>query len=145
MTWRRKGGRAGNVAVEFALIAPVLVTLFMGTVDYGLEVYYDAQLTQAVRAGAEYVNNSGHSQDTAGIEAAVQGASSLTGIAVPAPTASYQCSDGTAVAGSGSTCANGSATGSYMTISATYTYTSFISFFSSTPRTLSSTVTVRYQ
>jgi Flp pilus assembly protein TadG len=137
--------RAGNVAIEFALIAPVLVILLMGTVDYGLETYYDAQLQQAVRAGAEYVNNSGHSQDTAGITAAVQGASALTGIAVATPTGSYQCSNGTAVAGVGSTCANGSAVGSYMTISATFTYTSFVTFFSSAPRTLSSTVTVRYQ
>ncbi len=145
MRRQRKGLRAGNVAIEFALIVPILVTLMMGVTDYGIEVYCDSELQQAVRAGAEYVNNSGHSQDTAGIEAAVNGASGLPGITVVTPTASYQCSDGTVVAGVNSTCTNGSATGSYMTISASYTYTPFTSVFTSGSQTLSWSETVRYQ
>jgi Flp pilus assembly pilin Flp len=44
----------GNSAVEFALIAPVLVLLLIGLVDIGRYAYERADMFGAVRAGAQY-------------------------------------------------------------------------------------------
>jgi len=46
--------------VEFALVAPILLMLLFGIIDFGLYFYNDLQLTQAARDAARYasVNNS---------------------------------------------------------------------------------------
>jgi len=44
----------GNAAVEFAVVAPVLVTLILGTVDLASMAFQSAALSAAARAGAEY-------------------------------------------------------------------------------------------
>jgi len=49
--WRSKGAIA---AVEFAIIMPVFLTLFMGVVDLGMMLLQEYKLDQAVAAGAEY-------------------------------------------------------------------------------------------
>jgi Flp pilus assembly protein TadG len=52
---RRKGkGNAGNVAVEFALTAPLLVGLVIGGADYSIMANNQEVLEAATRAGAEY-------------------------------------------------------------------------------------------
>ena len=143
MNIRTSIGKSGTAAVEFALISPIFITLLMGTVDYGLEIYYDAQLHGAVRAGAQYATGTGEAANYTGITAAIQGNSSLAGLVVPTPVSSCLCANGGTVACTGGTCTDGSKVGTYLTVSATYTYTSFLTFFSSAPRTLSASVTVR--
>jgi len=49
---------AGNAAVEFAVVAPVLALLFVGTVDLGMLVKDAASLDGAVRAAAQYARSS---------------------------------------------------------------------------------------
>ena len=44
--------RAGTSAVEFAFIAPVLMLLALGTVQFGLTINNYISLTEAVRTGA---------------------------------------------------------------------------------------------
>lgn len=94
----------GAVAVEFALIAPVLIMLLLGIMEFGRA--YNAQVTltnaarEAVRAMA--INNS----QTAAKSAAESAASSLT------PSL-----DGSNILFSGTTCA----VGSQMTVTVKYT------------------------
>jgi Flp pilus assembly protein TadG len=139
----RRGWRDGNSAIEFALVSPVLVTLMLGSVDFGLAVYYKAQLQNAVRAGAQYATGTGRATDNDGITATIQGASRLTGIEVTTPSSSCRCADGSTIACTGATCGDGSAVGAYLDLSASYTYTPFITFFESGPRTLSFSMSVR--
>jgi hypothetical protein len=45
--------RAGVVAVEFALAAPLLILLLLGLVNVGTVYFHRLQLTAAVKAGAD--------------------------------------------------------------------------------------------
>lgn len=45
----------GIAAVEFALIAPILVTLFIGVVDMGLYINDKIKLEMTARSAAEYL------------------------------------------------------------------------------------------
>jgi Flp pilus assembly protein TadG len=46
--------RRGLAATEFALILPLLVTLVLGTLDFGRFAYYYIAVTNAARAGAAF-------------------------------------------------------------------------------------------
>jgi Flp pilus assembly protein TadG len=48
------GASSGSAAIEFAIIAPVLLTLIMGILQLGILFYANAGLHQAVEAGARY-------------------------------------------------------------------------------------------
>jgi Flp pilus assembly protein TadG len=53
--WRRVRGKArdcGSAAVEFALVAPLLLLLVMGIVNYGLFFFDSISLRQGAREGA---------------------------------------------------------------------------------------------
>ena len=69
----------GRVAVEFAIIVPVLVVLTLGAVDYGAAANVATKLDSAARAGAQYGLN--HPADTCGIAAAVLNATNASGLA----------------------------------------------------------------
>lgn len=49
---RRHGNQRGSVAVEFALIAPILVLFFVGIIELGLLLKDNVSMASAVRAGA---------------------------------------------------------------------------------------------
>lgn len=46
---------AGNMAVEFALVLPIFLTLFMGMVDYGSAALAKSRMEAAARAGMQAV------------------------------------------------------------------------------------------
>ena|SRR5579872_4964082 len=48
--------RSGNAVIELALCLPVLVALFLGTLQFGYAFYMYNQLEEAVRAGARYAS-----------------------------------------------------------------------------------------
>jgi Flp pilus assembly protein TadG len=54
---RRAGANEGSVAVEMALITPVLLLLAFGAVDYGVATDQQSALEGATRAGAEYAQS----------------------------------------------------------------------------------------
>lgn len=51
--------RSGVSAVEFALVAPVLLISLLGVVDIGNVVYQRADMESALRAGIQYFMNGG--------------------------------------------------------------------------------------
>ena len=56
---RGLGSEDGNAAVEFAIIAPVLLGLLVPIADFGLYTYDQMQLNLAAQAGMEYAARNG--------------------------------------------------------------------------------------
>lgn len=56
--------RRGATAVEFALVLPVMVTLLLGTVDFGRFAYTQIAVTNAARAGAAFGSMNPYSSAT---------------------------------------------------------------------------------
>jgi Flp pilus assembly protein TadG len=48
------GGNAGVVAVEFALLLPLVLAILFGIVNYGILLYDQAVITNAAREGARW-------------------------------------------------------------------------------------------
>jgi Flp pilus assembly protein TadG len=46
--------RGGGVLIELALVLPVLITLVLGTIDFGRFAYFHIAVTNSARAGAGY-------------------------------------------------------------------------------------------
>ena len=84
---------AGGALVELALVLPVLVLVFVGTIDFG-RVFNTAQaLNDAARAGVQYgAKSAASSGDFAGMEATATAATSTPGIAAVA-TRLCQCAN----------------------------------------------------
>jgi Flp pilus assembly protein TadG len=123
------GCRQGNMAIEMAVIAPVLVLLMVGIADYGAGIYSKMQVQHAVQAGADFAMRNGFSANA--ISTAVANATPLPGLSVtPAPTQSCGCPNGTTVitATCGTACAAGGNAGVYVTISATATHTTLLPY-----------------
>ena len=55
---------SGNAVVELALALPVLIGLFLGTLQFGYSFYVYNELEQAVRAGARYGSMRSYSSTT---------------------------------------------------------------------------------
>jgi len=117
--WRRSV--SGTVAIEFALLIPVLLMLIAITAELGLAMYESMQVNNAVEAGMVYAAKNDF--DAAGIASAVVNATGTPGItAAPAPVQFCGCpgADGiveeTCV--SPPPCADGSPVGQYARISA---------------------------
>ena len=53
----------GVAAVEFALVAPMLLLLLMGIYDYGMFMNQRMMLESTARAAAEYINQGGSEDD----------------------------------------------------------------------------------
>lgn len=65
---RHAGDRTGVAAIEFALIAPLLITLLGAAVDLGIAIDRSIRLENAARTGAQYATRA--PSDTAGAQAA---------------------------------------------------------------------------
>lgn len=50
---------AGTAAVEFALLASLIMIIVAGTADFGYWIYAASELTAAVSAGSQYAANNG--------------------------------------------------------------------------------------
>lgn len=95
----------GNIAVEFAICAPVALVMLAGLFDFGRGVSDAMQLRSAARAGAEYATR--FPSDTEGIRQAVILSGSLDAEATAVASVSFcECADGVSVACTG-TCASG--------------------------------------
>jgi len=143
---RRFGAaRAANAAVEFAYVTPVLLGISLPLVDLGSAAYYQMRVQDAAEAGAQYALTSGYSSSS--ITSAAQNATSLGANVGATPSETYNCivsgAIGPSVA-SGTTCADGSTAGTFVTVATTYSYTLILAIPGLTnPMALSGTATVR--
>lgn len=129
--------RAGNTAVEFALLMPVLFLLLAGAIDYGWAINKEMQMTGAVRAALQYAeryNNNFASVDAAvltKIQQVVGDSLTANGISSANVTTTVtefcECSDGTTLS-CALTCSGGSYPHAYIKVTADLTYTPFINF-----------------
>jgi Flp pilus assembly protein TadG len=137
----------GAAAVEFALIAPMLVIFLAPIADLGMQTYASQQVEIAAQAGARYAILKGY--DSVAIQNAVTNATAFTTItATPAPSTSCGCPSGTAIATAncGDPCPNGASAGNYVTVSAQMAFTPLFPIpVIGQPSTLSSQAVVRVQ
>jgi Flp pilus assembly protein TadG len=118
----------GTATIEFALIAPLLLLLAAGVVDYTTLMRDAIAVADAARAGAEYGSlASANASDIAGMQtAALNAAPDIKGLTATAAKV-CRCSDGTAVnCGTGS-CATGSVR-TYVQVTASTTLTPIFSY-----------------
>jgi Flp pilus assembly protein TadG len=132
MSWfnlRHRGWNAGNSAIEFALVAPFIIFLAVGTADYGIASYERMAAQHAAQIGAEQAAL--HGFDTAAITNAVQTATAFSTIsATPAPTQSCGCVSGAAFSDQacGTACPDGTNAGTYVTVSAQLFYRTILPY-----------------
>ncbi len=106
---RALAGRRGIAAAEFALIAPVVILVFLSAYDVGRAMWRTLQLETAARVGAQYAF--ANPTDSAGIAARVQ--ASLPGwgnLTIASPTMACRCDNGVAANCTTGTCPFGAAT-----------------------------------
>ena len=107
----RKHGRRGIATVEFALMAPLLLLLLAGVLDFAMLLRTSTCAAGAARAGIEYGSRSTSSAvDYAGMQAAAL--NSAPGVSGMTATASRYCQ---CVGGSQVSC-TGSCTGGKMLV-----------------------------
>jgi Flp pilus assembly protein TadG len=124
----------GNAAVEFAIVAPVLLGLLVPIADYGLYIYDQMQLNLAAQAGMEYAARNGW-VPTGIQQAAINASPSLNLTAQNVSSSEFcGCPSGTSIAvqncndpntGQQAHCSNDPAqplVGTYVNVTATYQF-----------------------
>jgi Flp pilus assembly protein TadG len=137
----------GTAAVEFALVAPILILMLVGILDFGTAYWEKTAVDDAAWAGAVYAAVNGYSGNSSGISGAMTSASGLTSITASVGSAFYGCptSTGITTASSSSTsCSSGGSARTYLPVTASAQYKLLLSYpgFPST-LTLTSTATAR--
>jgi Flp pilus assembly protein TadG len=144
--------RSGVAAVEFAVVSTLLLILLGGITDYGLALLDKSLLANAVAQGVQYAYLKPTSTSDQ-IKTVVQGSSSLTGVVGTVTGPACYCLTATttptltaAASCTTTTCADGTKPGTYVIISANYTYNAILSGFSGMGNiTLTEAATVRVQ
>jgi len=137
--------RGGSAAVEFALLAPMLVLLAGGAIDLSRLVLQRMQLDAAAQAGADYART--HGWDAAGIQAAAAGATGLAGVSAAAPQLVTACVSGAALAPVASgPCPAGGQPGRFVSVQAQKAFSGLMPGSGAMlPRTITAKAVVRIQ
>lgn len=110
------GNCAGSTAVEFAVLAPILIVLVAGLVDLGQSLYTSMLLRTAARAGAAYAMT--NPADTEGARQVVFHSAGMDSTALEVTANRYcECPDGSSVSCSG-TCTDGGTISTFVEIKA---------------------------
>jgi Flp pilus assembly protein TadG len=119
--------RTGVTAVEFAIIAPIMVLMFICMADLGIGVYTDMQVNNAAQYGTEYALAKGY--DSSAITTAVKSATSLSSPNVT-PTEFCGCpaSSGVTNISCNASCSDGGKVGTYVQVAVSSTYTTMLSY-----------------
>lgn len=140
-SWRRDRGVA---AIEFAIVAPLILALVIATVELGFAIQASILSQDAAAAGAFYASQKGW--DAAGISSAVLADSNATGLtAAPAPQLYCGCpsSAGISSATCGVMCADGVTARRYVKVSASLPRKTVVGSNFGLPATVTATSTVR--
>lgn len=146
----RGDGNRGVAAIEFAAVGTILVILMILTIDLGMGFYRRMQVQNAAQAGAQFAMRCAFKKectfnptDTEKAVVSSTGAkpsSSFSGIiASPAPKHLCGCPSGTDIEDLGASppctlvCPDGSASGTYVSISAAGTYYTLVPYPSLIP------------
>jgi Flp pilus assembly protein TadG len=136
----------GSVAVEFALLAPIIILLAAAIADFGILATKSAGLAATTRIGAEYAR--AYPYDTSGICQAMQSAMSFApALSCPATfPRSCECNDETAIACNESctTVGRPGPNRSFIRITATQSFTPLVPW-PGIPGTLSAATEMRLQ
>ncbi len=113
----------GSALLEFSLIVPLLVLMFVGVVDFGLAISQAITVTQAAEAGAQYGTLAGNTADFPGmVSAATRAANGLSGFSVtPYPYAWCSCTPAGTVVSCSSSCSNSASPIEYIQVGTTAT------------------------
>lgn len=119
-------GRRGTAAVEFAIIVPVLLLILGSLVDYSRMFWSKGLLASSIAQGAEYAFVVGPTVTSANVQTVVRRTLPTASVVVTGP--SCYCVTGTPATvisqSCGTTCTNQIVAGTFVRISATYTYSS---------------------
>ena len=119
----------GTAALEFALLAPLLLILLVIAVELGFSAFEGMQVQDAAEAGAIYVTK--HGWDAAGISAAVAAATGVSGVtASPAPSQFCGCPsvNGIIARDCSLPCPDGSAVSSYVQVDAALAHRTMLTY-----------------
>jgi Flp pilus assembly protein TadG len=119
----------GLAAVEFAMVAPLLILMLIGMIDLGAGFYRRMQVETASHAGAQYAALGAF--DATMVATAVTTATNYSKIAAsPAPYTFCGCPsvEGVATTTCNETCPDGSMAGTYAKVSAQASYTTLIPY-----------------
>lgn len=72
MSGGKPSPKSGNAVIELALAMPVLIGLFLGSLQFGYSFYIYNDLEQAVRAGARYASMRSYSSTSSTPDTAYQ-------------------------------------------------------------------------
>lgn len=149
--WKRNPFRehdnSGTAAIEFALIAPVLLILLAGLVEIGFAVREAMMAQDAAEAGASYAAQYGW--DSTGISNAATSATGTSGIsASPSPQLFCGCPGESGITQTlcTATCTDGNSPGQYVRVDASIPHTTILSYLGlPIPSTLTAHAVVRIQ
>jgi Flp pilus assembly protein TadG len=115
--------QSGVTAVELALLAAfVLAPFLLGATELGRRIWTKVQLDHAASAGVQYAVLNGVGSTTA-INTAAVNATSLTLTATSSPFYGCPTSTGVTPQAQGSSCSSGGTAGTYVSVTATASYT----------------------
>jgi Flp pilus assembly protein TadG len=141
--------RRGVAAIEFALICPMLLMCVGGLADFGMALADRSRLASAVALGAQYAYLNPSTVTASAIQTLVAAGASLTGMTTSVTAPAYWCVTAGApptltTATATTTCSDGTSAGSYVVITARYSYPALMPAYSKLANTtLTETATVR--
>ncbi len=142
MNNRSAQSQSGNAMLEFAVLLPVTMILFFGTMDFSRVFYAAIELSNAAHAGALYGAQSVTSvADTAGIQrAAAFEAQDLSGMTA-ASSYRCQCPGGATVSCTLGTCTGYGVPEVYVSVTTAYTFQTLFGY-AALPNSVAMTRTV---
>lgn len=137
----------GTVAVDLAMILPILIAMTFGLVDYSSALLQQAQVENAAQRGLQYALARGF-DSSAMSNVITRGTGSAVISAAPAPLKFCGCPSGQGIASTACSdvCSDGTRAGTYVSASAAATYVPYIALpFVPASFALQSTATARIQ
>lgn len=117
----------GNVALEFAFAAPVLLVVLLGILDLGLRVHHASALQSIARATVQYAAI--NPTDTMGIEAVAKEASALDPGTISVSSSEFCECGGGGTADCTTPCGDGTTSRRFVSVVVSHDYASLVSYF----------------